>query len=570
MSGEARLFRCIKSGQIVKYTSPLRSAIDLIEHWARIKPGRPAISGIVDDKLWVHRTYRQLARRVYAIVQLLRDMPRTRLAIGCGIHISTLEMVLAAMTAGWEFVLVDLLRKPIEHQLYKLTDSQANVLIIPSIDEMPDALIDQVNLLRQQSIAPVIWSVGQNTLADLNLLDRLTDNNGPKTFEDDSQNWLEPSALLYSSGRHGQPRGFFFTNQALYANICSIIDWLKLSPASRFLLAMELDCCDGLMPALASIFAGGTTILHPKVLAGNFWSIISQSDADLVRAKPSLIEDILDANRRINNINRSNLKYVISGSGYLPRQVGLRFFETFDLPLLQCYGTAETGGYVLGMPPDLSWREYELALRDNIVGGELSLCNVQLQRNTNDTSQDVPMAENEGLISVRGYTLSCGRWMGDHIEYWNDAWLPTTDMAVNISETEEKCYQIRGRMEDTLVINNQRFWPACIERTLMDTFSFIQDCVVLALPDVNGNNVLHAVVIMPGGIPSHRRSELMALMEARLKANGVSGLATEVIPQYLIPLEEHEMPRRYDGQPDRHQLFQIITQQLAGQSIAAS
>jgi len=59
-------------------------------------------------------------------------------------------------------------------------------------------------------------------------------------------------------------------------------------------------------------------------------------------------------------------------------------------------------------------------------------------------------------------------------------------------------------------------------------------------------------------------------MEARLKANGVSGLATEIIPQYLIPLEEHEMPRRYDGQPDRHQLFQIITQQLAGQSIAAS
>jgi acyl-CoA synthetase (AMP-forming)/AMP-acid ligase II len=510
---------------------------------------------MVDEKLWIHRTYCQLVRRIMAMVQMMKELPPARLAIGCGIHVSTLEMVIAAMTAGWEFVLVDLLRKPLEHQLYKLADSQSHVLVIPSMDEMPDALIDQVNLLRQQSPAPAIWSVGQNPLSDVNLLEKMTENTGAGHFEPANQKWLEPTGLLYSSGRHGQPRGFFFTTQALCANIHSLIQWLKLTPGTRFLLGMELDSCDGLMPALASIYAGGTTILHPKVQSGNFWSIISQSDADLVRAKPSLIEEILETNRRINNINRSNLKYVIC--------------ETFDLPLLQCYGTAETGGYVLGMPPDLSWREYELALRDNIVGGELSLCNVQLQRNLEGVTA-VPMAENEGLLSVRGYALSCGQWMGDHIEYWQDAWLPTTDMAVNISETEENCYQIRGRMEDTLVVNNQRFWPACIERTLLDTFTFLQDCVVLALPDVNGKNVLHAVVIMSGGIPSHRRSELMALMEARLKANGVSGLSTEVVPQFIIPLEEHEMPRRYDGQPDRHQLFQVITQHMADQGIAAS
>jgi phenylacetate-coenzyme A ligase PaaK-like adenylate-forming protein len=143
-------------------------------------------------------------------------------------------------------------------------------------------------------------------------------------------------------------------------------------------------------------------------------------------------------------------------------------------------------------------------------------------------------------------------------------------MAVNVSETEQKYYQIRGRLEDTLIIDNQRFWPAYIERALLDTFTFLRDCVVLALPNEQGKNVLHLVVILPGDMPAHRRSELMALMEARLEASGVSGLTSQSTPHCIIPLEEHEVPRRYDGHPDRNQLFQIITQQMTQQGLTAS
>ncbi len=333
-------------------------------------------------------------------------------------------------------------------------------------------------------------------------------------------------------------------------------------------MATALDCCDGLIPVLAAVASGGTALLHPQITSGNFWRVVLESDADIVRVKPTLIEELLDDKTKLANINRSNLKFLITGSGYLPRQIGLRFFETFDLPLLQCYGTAETGGYVLGMSPGLSWREYELALRDNIVGQELPLCNVRMQSES-PTDDKVQFSTGEGILQVRGHTLSCGYWDGQDLQYWSEPWLRTSDMAMTIPWQDQPTYQIRGRLEDTLLIDNQRFWPAYIERSLLDTFQFLRDCVAMTLPDRAGRNKLCAVVVLPGDIPPHRRSELLALMEARLNAGGVAGLNEKSTPQEIIPLDEMQVPRRYDGHPDRSQLQQLIVQQI-GQGLAAS
>jgi acyl-CoA synthetase (AMP-forming)/AMP-acid ligase II len=334
------------------------------------------------------------------------------------------------------------------------------------------------------------------------------------------------------------------------------------------LMATELDSCEGLIPVLATLGAGGTAILHSHIDGGNFWKVIPECDADLVRAKPPLIEELLADSSRLTSINRSNLKFIITGSAYLPRQIGLRFFETFDLPLLQCYGTAETGGYVLGMSPGLSWREYELALRDNIAGQELPFCNVRLLASASGAERTTNLGE--GILYVRGHILSCGYWDGEAIRYWEDPWVSTSDMAMASHLQDQQYYQIRGRVEDTLVIGNQRFWPAYIERSILDTFQFLRDCVAMTLPDIDGKSTLCAVVILPSDLPSHRKSELMALMEARFQAGGVSGLNDKSTPKAIIPLDEQQVPRRYDGHPDRHELHRLVTIQTSQPGLTAS
>jgi len=107
---------------------------------------------------------------------------------------------------------------------------------------------------------------------------------------------------------------------------------------------------------------------------------------------------------------------------------------------------------------------------------------------------------------------------------------------VTVPESEEPFYQIRGRQDDILIIDNQRFWPAYIERAFMDTFPFLHDCVAMALPDDAGQNVLYALVVLPSDMASHRRSEFLALMQARLNAGGVSGLTKESTPQGILAL----------------------------------
>jgi acyl-CoA synthetase (AMP-forming)/AMP-acid ligase II len=569
MSGEAKLFRCIKSGKIVRFTPSWGNPIEAIEQWARNKPGKQAITSLVDGNRWIQRTYCQLLRRVLAITKALLELPPARLAIACGIHASLLEASVAAIAAGREFVPIDFLRKPIELQLYKFTDSKANVMIIPAMDEMPAGLAEPILQLRQQEPNLKIWSLGENSMADLDLLADAHDGLKLSHLEYPQENWFKPSALIYSSGRHGQPKGYFYHPYALAANISSVSQWLKLNQRTRFLLTTDMDCCNGIIPMLATMASGGTTILHPEIEAENFWPVVQETDADLIRSQPDLIEGLLHNQGKFAHINRSNLKYIITGSGYLPRQIGLRFFETFDVPLLQCYGTADTGGYVLGMAPGLSWREYELALRDNIVGQELPMCNAKLsnemqpgQRNSFDT--------NEGILYVRGHSVSCGVWTGSEIESWTDAWLSTSDMAVNITWPDQDSYQIRGRLEDTLLIDNQRFWPAYIERSILDTFSFINDCIAFALPDRTGKNVLHIVVVIPSSIPSYRRSELLALMQARFHAGGVPGLTEKSTPEEIIAFDENQIPRQYDGHPDRAQLYQTIMQQMLSQGSAAS
>jgi len=567
-SGEAKLFRCIKAGRIVRFIPSWNNPVELIEPWARSKPGRPAVSGWIENKRFISRTYCQLLRRIFVIAKALSEQPDHRLAILCGSHVATAESVLSALAADRQFVMIDLLRKPVDLQWFKFADSRADVAVIPAIDEMPDALVDRISQLRRDYPGVKIWSVGENPLAELNLLAAVAEGTrlGHLPYSPDA--WTRPAALLYSPGRHGSPRGFFYQPTALCANLCAVASWLKLTPRSRFLLATELDSCDGIIPLLATLSAGGAAIIHPNVDGGNFWKIIPECDADLVRAKPSLIEELLENNPRLATINRSNLKFLITGSAYLPRQIGLRFFETFDLPILQCYGTAETGGYVLGMSPGLSWREYELALRDNIVGQELDYCNVKVKSEPVTLERATPI--NEGILQVRGHVVSCGQWDGNEIHYWTEPWINTPDMAVGSPWQDQQHFQVRGRLEDTILVDNQRFWPAFIERSILDTFQFLRDCVAMTLPHPDGRNRLCAIVVLPSDVPPHRRSELMALMEARFEAGGVSGLNDKSTPKELIPLDERQVPRQYDGHPDRQQLHQLILQQTTRQGLAAS
>ncbi len=565
MSKERQLFRCVRNGQYVKLSTPSTSPLDFISRWARVKPSAPALIGQIRGlEKSIVRTWSQLLKNCCTIGKELCKSRVERIGIVCGSHVSTIETVLSSVLSCNEFVIVDLLQKPFDLQLFKLMDSKASVLVIPSLEEMPDLLIDKINFIRGEHPELKIWSVGANRLAEKNLLAGKLRKCCVEGFDFSVTNWEKPLGLFYSPGKHTKPRGYIYQSSAIYANTQAVAERFRFDEKTKLHLGMHLENCDGLIPVLSAIYAGGTAVVSSQIDVENFWSAMRKSEANVARVKSGLLKKLLRDKQRTPESTRTHLKYIISGSGYLPRHIGMKFYELFDIPLLQCYGTAETGGYVLAMESGRCKREYEIALRDNLVGNELKYCNVKLSNSESIDSE-------HGIIYVRGYTVSCGYWDGREIRHWKEHWLRTPDLA-RLSPEQKGSYQIRGRVEDALILGNDEdtVWPFFIEQSLLATFNFLSDCIATTVVDGKGNSNLSAVVIMPDDIPKHRKSELIALMHARLSAGGVAGLSEKLTPGELIVLEEDQLPRLHDGQPDREKLQHQIVTQSAKQGLTAS
>jgi len=93
---------------------------------------------------------------------------------------------------------------------------------------------------------------------------------------------------------------------------------------------------------------------------------------------------------------------------------------------------------------------------------------------------------------------------------------------------------------------------------------------VLARPDGRGRSQLCAAVVLPEELDRHRQSELLAQMEARVRAGGVEGLSEHARPHQLIALSGPMLPRDPDGRPNRQQLLDVINGFAAGRGLAAS
>ncbi len=566
MSEDRQLFRCIKDGRYITCSLPWSDPLNFIEHWARIKPSHQAIISYLNhNKQRITISWAKLLRDCLTIAQAIKNSSVERFAIISGSHITTIQSVLAILLAGREFTIVDLLNTPDELQSFKLENSSSSALIIPALEETPDLLIDKIINLRNRFSNIQIFSTGTNKLADANLINN-TKSKRITCLDYHANMWSKPSCLIYSPGHYHQPTGFFYKTSAIYANMLAVAERFKFTPQTRFLLAGEIDTCCGLIPTLATLLAGGTVILSDNITSNNFWNIVRESNASLARLAPALIEALVRSPSSSQWPGHGHLKYVIASGDYLPRQISMRFYEMFDIPIIQCYGTAETGGYVLGMEPGLCNRLYEISLRDNIVGQEFSFCNVKLVRNETVESA---FSDNHqgGIIHIRGHTVSVGYWANGEIKYWNKPWLETSDLGCKVDISEKQYFQIKGRVEDALILDDKIIWPMGIEQSLLTTFPFLSDCIATTVTDGDGKNTLSVVVVISPDMPDNRRSELLALMQARIDAGGVVGINEDLFPKYLIMIDENKLPRRYDGRVDRKKLQAQISKQSQGLAI---
>ncbi len=571
MGRNSSLFRCIKDGECVKFSLPWSNPIEFIIKWARARATSCAIIADVEGiRKKITRTWADLVKRVLVASSELEKFRNDRFAIIAGSHPTTIEAVCACLLCGIQFTLIDFLRSPQSHHWFRLDNFRPNGVIIPPIDEMSDQLFQKVEELKKTYSELKIFSFGDNPIADVNLVTDKINFKEPPKINYKPGRWVSPSVIIYSSGKyHRYPTGYAFHPRSIIANAIAVADRFKMNSRTRFLLATNIDSCDGLIPVLSTMVKGGTVLICSKLSADKFWEKVCILDPTLARTTSALIDLLVTFEGKFRSFSKGNLKHIVVGSGFLPKQLGLRFLDTFDIPLVQSYGTTATGGYVFAMEVGKSKRIYEIALRDNIVGEELGYCNTKLGKE-GITSAPTPVPEGGfGRVFVRGKSVSCGYWNGSKVIYWDCDWIETADVVAKVKLQDKVQYQLYGRLENALQINGNLIWPMYIEQLLVNTFDFLAECVVLAISRRGRRKKLVAVVSFNLSVPEYQHREYLTIIQTRINNGGVVGLDKRFVPQDIVLMDYNSIPRTFDGKPDRKRLSEQILQFISNRRARA-
>ena len=139
-------------------------------------------------------------------------------------------------------------------------------------------------------------------------------------------------------------------------NICAsvqhIVEILSLLPEDRCLNIMPLFHIHGLIAAVLSSLASGSSVFCTQGFnALKFFSWMKEANPSWYTAVPTMHQAILArASRNTETIDSVQLRFLRSSSAALPTQVMKELEKTFNAPLIEAYGMTEAAHQMASNP----------------------------------------------------------------------------------------------------------------------------------------------------------------------------------------------------------------------------
>ena len=427
----------VKNGKVVDYQSQFTDPISLLNYWAKIDQDKLAL--VFDagkgqqTEAW---TYGELAEQVnimsnwllsikrqaqqidqvdkensqdQTINQSINNLPPT-LAFAFENTPEVILLNLAAWQAGWCSVPLDTTRDTLERKIYKLKQSNCQLLFVRGGEtkadelttiqqELPNLTIISVNsvqnlldfankhsLDRQTDATlvdrhPQLVSGSSNSVKTSTLISSPTDQQPQSTKQPtlttshqqlttssqqlttssqqlttSSQQLAtssqSPALILYTSGTTALPKGAILTWNSLTANAESIADWLQFTSRDRWLVVMPLHHINSTTFSLTTLLSGGTIILVPKYSKSHFWSTLAKHACTGTSIVPTIAFDQLSETDQFDQhqANLHQLTRIQLGSAPVQPSSVKQFVDRFGIKLVQGYGQTETSLRSTGVP----------------------------------------------------------------------------------------------------------------------------------------------------------------------------------------------------------------------------
>ena len=336
-----------------------------------------------------------------------------------------------------------------------------------------------------------------------------------KDFEADVKK-DDVAVILHSGGTTGTPKGIMISNYSFNALAQqSAVNVIDVRPKDKIVTILPIFHGFGLGVCVHTpLCLKVETILMPEYDANRFYKIFKNDKPNVILGVPTLWEGMM-SNKKFDDVDMSQLKYIVSGGDYLSIPAETRVNE-----FLHKHGAHINISKGYGMTESVAATAYTFpgtnepgSIGIPMVGNTYSICNPE-----NDEELEIGQ---EGEICVNGPTVMTG-YLNNPVETKKilrkhkdgKVWLHTGDIGYIASNGVIYYTQ---RLKRMIVVSGFNVYPSMIEEVL-ETHPAVKKSCVIGIPHPYKMHVPKAFLILNEGYKdgAKLRKELKDLCKEKL------------------------------------------------------
>jgi len=460
-------------------------------------------------------TYRQFGERVNRWSNLMRGF-----SVEKGDRVAILSQNChRILEAFFGTALVGSILMPLNFRLvpddfeYILNHGGAKVLIVEEgLTHLIDSIREKLQTVEQFILASDDSKVREEGWLDYESSMAAASSEAPTPAEIDEN---ETSALLYTSGTTGRPKGVMLTHRNLYINAMNSICEFGVHERDVYLHTLAQFHCNGWGVGYAVTGMGGTHVIIKKFEPAAFFELVAQERVTFACMPPTMINMALNHPLDAEALERLPRGMRVGTAGSAPPLATIQGAqEKFGWRVIQIYGLTETAPFltVSKIKPHMDHWPADQRSRVQAKTG-YPMIGVDI-RVVDDEGRDVKSDGGEvGEVITRANVVMKGYWRQPEATdaVIVDGWFHTGDMALLDSEGY---IEVVDRKKDLIISGGENISSIEVEGFLYKHPAVLEAAVIAAPDERWGETVCALVVLKPGSEASEE--ELIEFCRAHL------------------------------------------------------
>ena len=451
---------------------------------AAVQLRKNAIGTICEGR---ERCWQEIGHRVSCAAGGLRRIgvkPGDRVAILAFNSDLYIEALFAIAWAGAVSVPLNTRWAAAEHR-YALTDAGASVLLVDR------AFADLGRELREVCGLASLVHMGLGTVSSAAV--SYEELLAGEPSEDISGADDDLAGIFYTGGTTGFPKGVMLSHANIIYESLVWIYALNFRETTRYLHSAALFHLAGTSPMVALTLVGGTHVTIPKFEPELAMRTIAEQKVDYCLFVPTMLNMLL-SHPSFGRYDLSSVRDCEYGASPMPDALLVQLMKALpDWRFHQGYGMTECAALATILPWEYHALDGPLAGKRKSAGRAAPGVEIRI---VDATGREVPRGS-VGEIAIRGngVMLGYGGKPEETARALRNGWLHTGDGAWM---DDDGFVYIVDRIKDMIVSGGENIYSGEVENAIFQ-HPAVQECAVIAIPDAQWGEAVHAIVVPKGG-----------------------------------------------------------------------